>query len=82
MATFAPASEAQAFVTLKRGLMLPLEALQLAWSLEDRGARLSVDGDAILVDGPPDLLTEADCAAIHRWKRDLILVVTYQPPDQ
>lgn len=36
----APASEriATAFVVLKGGLIVPLEALQLAWALEDRGA--------------------------------------------
>ena len=42
----APVSDevATAFVVLKGGLSVPLEALQLAWALEDRGATFLVDG--------------------------------------
>ena len=72
-------SEALAFVTLKGGLVVPLEALRLAWSLEDRGATFAVDGQDILVDSPVDL-TEADCAGIRRWKRHLIAILQYEAP--
>ena len=64
----APASEgvATAFVVLKGGLTVPLEALQLAWALEDRGATFLVDGIDLVVDGPRGWLTEADQVAVRR----------------
>ena len=79
----APASEriATAFVVLKGGLTVPLEALQLAWALEDRGATFTIDGIDLVVDGPPGLLTEADQVAIRRWKRHLMAIATYSPPE-
>jgi hypothetical protein len=73
--------EALAFVTLKGGLVVPLEALRLAWSLEDRGATFSVEGEDFLVDGPADLLTETDQAGIRRWKQHLIAIASYQAPE-
>jgi hypothetical protein len=79
----APASEgiATAFVVLKGGLTVPLEALQLAWALEDRGATFTIDGIDLVVDGPRGLLTEADQVAIRRWKRHLMAIATYSPPE-
>jgi hypothetical protein len=79
----APASEgiATAFVVLKGGLTIPLEALQLAWALEDRSATFAVDGDDLVVDGPPGLLTEDDRAAIRRWRVHLKAIATYQAPE-
>jgi hypothetical protein len=65
------------FVTLKSGLIVSLEALRLAWALEDRGARFSVDGEDLVVDGPPDFLTDIDRAAIRRWKRHLMAITQY-----
>ena len=66
---------------LKGGLTLPLEALRLAWALEDRGATFAVDGEDLVVDGPPGLLTDADQVAIRRWKRHLMAIATYRPPE-
>jgi hypothetical protein len=51
---------APALVVLKGGLTVPLEALQLAWALENRGARFTVDGIELVVDSPCVLLTNAD----------------------
>jgi hypothetical protein len=79
----APASEgiATAFVVLKGGLTVPLEALQLAWALENRGATFEVDGDDLVVACPQGLLTDADQVAIRRWKRQLMAIATYWPPE-
>ena len=79
----APASEglATTFVMLKGGLTVPLEALQLAWALEDRGATFAVDGDDLVVDGPRGFLTEEDCAAIRRWRVHLKTIVTDHAPE-
>jgi hypothetical protein len=79
----ADASEtiAAAFVVLKGGLTVPLEALQLAWSLEARGATVGVDGIDLIVEGPRGLLTDADQVAIHRWKRHLMALAAYRAPE-
>jgi hypothetical protein len=79
----APAFEgvATAFVVLKVGLTVPLKALQLAWALEARGATFAVDGDDLVINGPRGLLTEADMVAIRRWKRHLMEITTYRPPE-
>ena len=69
------------FVLLKGGLAVPIEALQLAWSLEDRGAVLSADDADLVVDLPAGRLTETDRAAIRRWKSHLMAIATYRAPD-
>jgi hypothetical protein len=67
---------ASEFVTLIDGPTLPLQALQLAWDLEDRGVVLSIrDGD--LCAGPRRLLTDADREAIRRWRKHLMAIVAY-----
>jgi hypothetical protein len=70
-----------AFVVLKGGLTVPLEALQLAWSLEARGATVGVDGIDLIVEGPRGLLTDADHVAIRRWKRQLMAIAAYRAPE-
>jgi hypothetical protein len=70
-----------ALVMLTGGLTVPLEALQLAWSLEDRGAVLLVEADDLIVDGPAGFLTEGDRAAIRRWRDHLKAMVTYKAPE-
>jgi len=79
----APASEgiATTFVVLKGGLTVPLEALQLAWALEHRGATLAVDGEDLVVEGPQGLLTEDDRAAIRRWRGHLKAIASYCVPE-
>jgi hypothetical protein len=79
----ASASEdpAAAFVVLKGGLTLPLEALRLALALEDRGATFAIDGEDLVVDGPPGFLTEDDRIAIRRWRVHLKAIATYHPPE-
>ena len=79
----APASEGirSAFVVLKGGLTVPLEALRLAWALEDRGATLAVEGEDLVIECPRGLLTEEDCAAIRRWRLHLKTIATYHAPE-
>ena len=81
MSAFDSEGLATAFVVLKGGLTLPLEALRLALALEDRGATFAVDGEDLVVDGPAGFLTEDDQLAIRRWKRHLMAIATYQPPE-
>jgi hypothetical protein len=64
------------------GRYIPLEALRLGWSLEDRGLRLSVQelGEAPVLrvsnmDGGKPVLSEADCEAIRKWKQHLIAFI-------
>jgi hypothetical protein len=74
-----PASE---LVTLKAGLVVPVEALRLAWSLEDRGATFALEGSELVVDAPSAVLTHADRNAIRRWRAHLIAIVGYRPPEE
>jgi hypothetical protein len=79
----ASASEraATGFVVLKGGLTVPLEALQLAWALEDRGATFAVDGEDLVVEGPAGLLTDAHRIAIRRWREHLKAIASYRAPE-
>src|SRR6187549_3468105 len=55
-------------VLLKGGLVLPVEPIQLALELEERGFTLTrMDGDTLLVQ-PYERLTRDDCQRIKRWK--------------
>ena len=63
-------------VVLRGGLSVPLEALQLAWRLEDSGCHFRWDGNDLLV-GPRASLTADDRAAIQRWSADLKAVIRY-----
>jgi len=72
---------AQAVVVLKGGLTVPLDALRLAWALEDRGARFTVDGGDLVVEGPPGFLTDEDRVAIRHWRVPLKAIASYRVPD-
>jgi hypothetical protein len=65
------------FVMFKAALVLPLPAVQLAWALEDRGLRLSVDRFNGIVIQPSAGLTKADLAGVRRWRHHLAAIVTY-----
>lgn len=67
-------------VLLKGGLAVPLDALQLAWSLEDRGATFTVDGGDLVVEGPPGFLTDIDRVGIQRWRDHLKAIASYRAP--
>ena len=57
------------------GLTLPLPALLLAWDLERRGFRLSLDADTQVVITPRATLTDTDRAAIRGRRLHLGAIV-------
>lgn len=78
LALLAPVSE---YVTLRGGLTLPLPALQLAWNLEDRGFRMTLDADLQFHIEPTAALTDTDLAAIARWRLHLGAIIGYTCPE-
>ncbi len=57
---------------------MPVPALQLCWSLEDRGCYLRVVPDGVgLLAGPRRLLTDADRALIREHREQFIALVHY-----
>jgi TubC N-terminal docking domain len=68
---------AREFVTLKNGLILPRPAITLALDLERRGGRLSLDADGQVLIEPTAVLTDADRAAIWRWRWHLGAIISY-----
>ena len=73
MATCAP-SEA-ALVTMKSGLVVRLEALQVLWRLEDDGMVVKVDDTGRLLVGPTNRLTPADDRAIREYRDEIVALV-------
>ena len=79
------ASEAQIansdrYVTLAGGLVLPLEAIQLALELERAEFRITREGSTLLVE-PHDRLTLAHCRRIRRWKWHLLAMLDSVTPE-
>ncbi len=67
-------------IALKGGLVVPLPVLQVLWSLEDRGVRVRVDGDKIVVN-PKELMTDDDRAVLRRWKAHVRAILEYVLPE-
>jgi hypothetical protein len=63
-------------VLLRGGLMLRVDALQLAWSLEDRGVRLSRTGEQLIVE-PASALTADEVVALRRLKPHVLAALDY-----
>ena len=76
MALLAPTEH----VTLKGGLTIPLPALRLVWSLEDRGFEQTLDGQRRYRCEPAGALTDADRAGLARWADQLAAIVAYGHP--
>ena len=74
MVTIAPAFE---LVTLRGGLVVPVEALRILWLLEERDfdVRLAHDGALLVV--PGSKLTTDDRRTIRRHRDDLRQLVRY-----
>ena len=70
----------RSFVTLKMGPTLPVEAIELALSFEERGIPLDTDNDQLVLDEGDEHLTDADCEGISRWRRHLAVIVEYGAP--
>jgi len=67
----------RAFVTLKHGPTLPIEAIELAINLEERGFRMRVDQHEQFQIEPAAALTETDRAGIRRWRLHLSTILSY-----
>lgn len=65
------------FVYLRGGLTVPLPALQVLWSLEDRGVRLMLEGEDGIIARPRTLLTDQDRVDIRHWRSHVIAVLRY-----
>lgn len=63
------------FVTLKNGPTLPLPAILLALDLERRGFKMMLDECQQFTIEPTAALTDADLAAIRRWRLHLEAIV-------
>lgn len=76
--------EEEHLVALAGGLTVPAEAYNLALDLDRRGMTFKVEEDRLRVSGPdgkPDL-SEAETAAIRKWKHHLIALVEYRAPER
>jgi hypothetical protein len=65
------------YVMLSGGLTLPLDVVCFACGLENRGFEIVVDDLDEITVYPDALLTTADRAQLHRWRRHLPSVVRY-----
>ena len=70
-------AQPRAFVTLRHGPTLPVEAIELAIDLERRGFRMSLDAGQQFQIEPPAKLTAEDRAAIRRWRLHLGAIISY-----
>jgi hypothetical protein len=75
----AAASEAQRFVALHGGLVIPAEPLRLVLDLQARGFLLRPDGGDLVV-SPFRQLTAEDCRQLRRWKYHVLAVLQYEAP--
>ena len=77
-------TEAGGYVELRGGLMVPVDALRLAWALTDRDLILSQEGEKLKIkaadDGKPDL-SEDEIAKIKQYKFHVLALLAYQPPE-
>ena len=74
MPTTAPDSE---LVSLRGGLVVPVEALRVLWQLEERSFDVRLADDGVLLVAPASRLTIADRAAIAEHRDELRLLVAY-----
>jgi hypothetical protein len=71
------ASSCAGYIMLAGGLALPVQAVQLALELEERGFQMSREGAYTLVVKPHEYLTDNDCLRIRRWKWHLLALLDY-----
>ena len=63
------------------GLTCPVEPYRLLQQFEQRGIRLSLDGEGIIV-RPAGALTEAERAALRRWRAHVRVLLTPPSPSE
>lgn len=73
------AAESDRLVSLKGGLVVPIEPIRLVLDLEARGFALSRDGDDIFV-RPFTELTESDKRQLKLWKPQVLTLLDYEAP--
>ena len=69
-------STASESVTLKGGCVVSLSALQLLWTLEERGLCIARDGEQLAV-SPRSMLTDTDRGSIREHRDELMALVNY-----
>lgn len=74
MTTTSPVSE---LVSLRSGLVVPVEALRILWLLEERDFDLQLSDDGVLLVAPASKLTTDDRRTIRRHRDDLRQLVRY-----
>jgi hypothetical protein len=67
----------RAYVTLRDGPTLPVEAVELALDLERRGFRQSIDAAGCYQVEPPAGLNGDDRARLARWRNHVVAVLRY-----
>jgi hypothetical protein len=72
-----PTAIASDIVTLKGGLTVSLDALQLLWALEHRQCVIKKGEDGLLEVGPRRLISDTECERIRVHKAELLALVTY-----
>ena len=72
-----PTASPSETVTLRYGLVVPLPASQLMWSLEDRGFCLRIDATGGLVVSPASRLTPTETAALRGHRDEVLALVHY-----
>ena len=68
------------FISLRGGLVVPVEPLLLALDLEARGFLMKPDGEDLIV-SPFSQLTAEDCRQLRRWKHHVIALIAYRTPE-
>jgi hypothetical protein len=64
----------RSLIVLREGVIAPIEALELLWSLESRGLQVTLEGDVLAV-GPRNRITDTDRGAIRYYRYHLQAVV-------
>ncbi len=65
------------YVTMRAGLVVPIEVIRRLWALGQRGVRLRLDDGDVLA-GPRRLLEDADLAFITEHKAMVISILAMQ----
>lgn len=68
-------------ITLKGGFVVRVEALRLAWRLEEIGVSMRVDGDALVL-RPREHVPSEDVPLLRRYRREIMQIIQYtaEPP--
>jgi hypothetical protein len=65
------------YVLLPSGLALPVEPILIVGELENRGFKLTGEGDDILIT-PFSKLTNDDKQRLKTWKRHILALLSYE----